>query len=140
MHSRALGEEVGQHSTHMVFFDPGEEAIEGLGKFARDEDIEVASFTAIGGFESASIGYFNLETQGFDEIPFFEPQVEVLSLVGEITKENGAPHVHGHVVLGRRDGSTLGGHLLRGVVRPILIVTVNGWAHELRPHHSHHHG
>lgn len=139
MHSRALGEGDGTESTHMVFFDPGEEAVEGLAKFAREESIEVASFTAIGGFETASIGFFNLETRGFDEIPFYEPQVEVLSLVGEITKENGEPHVHGHVVLGRRDGSTLGGHLLRGVVRPILIVTVNEWAHELHPRHRHHH-
>ena len=140
MHSRALGEEVGRHSTHMVFFDPGEEAVEGLGEFARQNDIEVASFTAIGGFETASIGFFNLETKGFDEIPFYEPQVEVLSLVGEITpQENGEPLVHGHVVMGRRDGSTLGGHLLRGVVRPILIVTVSEWARELHPHHRQHH-
>ncbi len=139
MHSLTLGKEVVAKPSHMVFFDPGEEAVEGLAKFAREENIEVASFTAIGGFETASIGFFNLETRGFDEIPFYEPQVEVLSLVGEITKENGEPHVHGHVVLGRRDGSTLGGHLLRGVVRPILIVTVNEWAHELHPRHRHHH-
>ena len=126
-------------STHMVFFDPGEEAIEGLTSFARDNDIEVASFTAIGGFESASIGFFNQETKGFDEIPFDERQVEVLSLVGEIMTDGDDPLVHGHVVLGRRDGSTLGGHLLRGVVRPILIVTVNEWSRELQPHHRHHH-
>ena len=123
----------------MVFFDPGEEAIEGLARYARENDIEVASFTAIGGFESASIGFFNLQTRGFDEIPFDERQVEVLSLVGEITTEGDDPLVHGHVVLGRRDGSTLGGHLLRGVVRPILIVTVNEWSRELQPHHRHHH-
>ena len=139
MHSRTLGEGGGTESTHMVFFDPGEEAIEGLASFARENDIEVASFTAIGGFESASIGFFNLETRGFDEIPFDERQVEVLSLVGEITTDGDGPLVHGHVVLGRRDGSTLGGHLLRGVVRPILIVTVNEWARELHPHHRHHH-
>jgi uncharacterized protein len=140
MHSRTLGEGGGTESTHMVFFDPGEEAIEGLASFARENDIEVASFTAIGGFESASIGFFNpLETRGFDEIPFDERQVEVLSLVGEITTDGDDPLVHGHVVLGRRDGSTLGGHLLRGVVRPILIVTVNEWSRELRPHHRHHH-
>jgi uncharacterized protein len=91
MHSRALGEGGGTESTHMVFFDPGEEAIEGLTSFARENDIEVASFTAIGGFESASIGFFNLETRGFDEIPFAERQVEVLSLVGEITTDGDGP-------------------------------------------------
>lgn len=139
MHSRTLGEGVRPQPNYMVFFDPGEEAVDGLGKFALENDIEVASFTAIGGFESAKLGFFNQQTKGFDEIPFAESQVEVLSLVGEITRENDDPHVHGHVVLGRRDGSTLGGHLLEGLVSPILIVTVTELAHELHPHHGSHH-
>ncbi len=135
MHSLTLGKEVVAKPSHMVFFDPGEEVIEVLTRFAREQDIEVASFTAYGGFQDASFGFFNLKTRGFDEIPFEEDQAEVLSLVGNITKEGEEPHVHGHVVLGRRDGSTLGGHLLRGVVRPLLIVTIHELAHEFHPHH-----
>jgi predicted DNA-binding protein with PD1-like motif len=125
----------------MVIFDPGEEAIEGLAAFARDGDVEVAEFTAIGGFEGAALGFYNRETGSFDEIPYHEDQVEVLSMTGEITKEEGeeGPHVHAHVVLGRRDGSTLGGHLLKGLISPILIVTVNELARSPHDHHSHHH-
>lgn len=122
--------------TFRLVFDPGDEAIEGLGLFARKEDIEFASFAAIGGLQSAQLGFYNLETKGFDEIPFYEDQVEVLSFTGEITRdENDDPKVHVHTVLGRRDGSALGGHLLRGVVRPILIVTLEELEHCPDAHH-----
>lgn len=43
--------------------------------------------------------------------------------------------VHGHVVVGRRDGTTSGGHLLEGIVTPILIVTLVELSHDLHPHH-----
>ncbi len=119
--------------TYQVVLDPGEEFIEKLGAFAVDESLQLASFTAIGGFEHFSLGFYDLETGEFDTIPFKDDQVEVLSLMGEITRnQDGSSMVHGHVVVGRRDGTTRGGHLLRGVVRPVLIVTVQEM--------SHHHG
>ena len=46
-----------------------------------------------------------------------------MSLVGNITlEENGEPKVHAHVVVGRRDGTAHGGHLLEAHVRPTLEV------------------
>ena len=70
------------------------------------------------------LGFYNVETQSFDDIPIEPDRMEVLSLIGEIMNDGNGPYVHGHVVLGRRDGSTAGGHLLHGVVQPILVVTV----------------
>jgi uncharacterized protein len=43
---------------------------------------------------------------------------------------DGAPATHAHVVLGRRDGSTVGGHLLHAAVWPTLEVML----HELPAH------
>lgn len=127
----------GEHRSYVLVLQPGEEVVKELGEFSKEHGIELASFNAIGGFEGFTLGFFNLETKGFDEIPFHEDQVEVLSLSGEITRVNGVPNVHGHTVLGRRDGTTRGGHLLRGITRPILIVNVE----ELEHHHGHsHHG
>jgi predicted DNA-binding protein with PD1-like motif len=125
----------GEHRTYVVVLQPGEEMVKELGEFVKQEGIETASFNAIGGFEGFTLGFYNLQTKGFDEIPFHEDQVEVLSLSGEITRVNGVPYVHGHTVLGRRDGTTRGGHLLRGVTRPILIVNVEELAHHGRSHH-----
>ena len=46
--------------------------------------------------------------------------MEVLSLIGDIALNEGEPELHAHVVLGRRDGTTRGGHLLEAHVRPTL--------------------
>lgn len=122
--------------TFVLVFDPGEEVVEVMTAFAEEHGIELGAFTAIGGFESVTLGFYNLETKGFDDIPFHDDQVEVLTLSGEITREDGKPRVHGHTVVGRRDGTTRGGHLLTGVVRPILIVNVEELQHEHPgPHH-----
>jgi hypothetical protein len=132
----------GEQRAFVVVLHPGEEFLEKLSEFTLAHDIEVASFTAIGGFQDFKLGFFNLQTRGFDAIPFHEDQVEVLSLSGDITRVDGVPNVHGHTVLGRRDGTTRGGHLLAGVVQPILIVNVEELAeHHPRAHHGHsHHG
>jgi predicted DNA-binding protein with PD1-like motif len=62
-------------------------------------------------------------------------QVEVLSLVGDIALDGDEPKVHAHAVLGRRDGSTVGGHLLEAHVRPTLeVVLVESPAYLRRLH------
>ena len=97
----------------------------GTHRLRHQHGIDAASFSAIGGFERTRLGFFNLETRGFDEIAFHEEQVEVLSLTGDIlTSDDHVLTVHGHVVVGRRDGATAGGHLLEGLIQPILIVTL----------------
>jgi predicted DNA-binding protein with PD1-like motif len=44
----------------------------------------------------------------------------VLTLVNNITLGEGELEVHTHTVLGLADGTTRGGHLLEGHVRPTL--------------------
>ena len=55
----------------------------------------------------------------------------MLSLIGDIAEQHGQPALHMHAVLGRRDGSTVGGHLLRGEVWPTLEVIVTEVAESL---------
>jgi predicted DNA-binding protein with PD1-like motif len=58
------------------------------------------------------------------EIPV-EEQVEVASLNGDIgVDEKGEPALHIHLVLGKRDGSAVAGHLTQAHVRPTLEVIV----------------
>ncbi|HSS12337.1 MAG TPA: DUF296 domain-containing protein, partial [Rhizomicrobium sp.] len=67
-------------------------------------------------------------------IPIDE-QVEVITLAGDIVPDDkGKPSLHAHVVLGRRDGTTRGGHLVEGLVRPTLEVTVTELPAHLRRH------
>jgi predicted DNA-binding protein with PD1-like motif len=109
--------------TIAVVFDEGDEVAEGLLQFARDNEVKAATFTAIGAFERATLGWFNLETLDYEKIPV-EQQVEVLSLVGNIGQHENKPTIHAHAVIGKRDGSAMGGHLLEARVRPTLEVMV----------------
>ena len=106
---------------HAVIFETGDEVMAGLKDFARRENIRAARFTAIGAFQSATLAYFDWERKAYLEIPVND-QVEVLVLAGDIAWKDNEPVAHVHVVLGRRDGSTLGGHLCRAIVRPTLEV------------------
>ncbi|HYM64002.1 MAG TPA: DUF296 domain-containing protein, partial [Gaiellaceae bacterium] len=65
------------------------------------------------------------------EIPL-EEQVEVLSLIGDIAEHEGQPKVHAHVVVGRRDGRTRGGHLLEAHVWPTLELMLEESPEHLR--------
>ena len=45
--------------------------------------------------------------------------------MGDIaTGDDGKPSLHMHAVLGLSDGTTRGGHFLKGIVRPTLEVTI----------------
>jgi predicted DNA-binding protein with PD1-like motif len=109
--------------TWIVVFETDDEVVRGLTAFSSAHAIAAAHLTAIGAFRGATLGYFDWQSRQYRKIPVHE-QVEVLSLVGDIALREGSPSLHAHVVLGRADGTALGGHLLDARVRPTLEVTV----------------
>jgi uncharacterized protein len=111
-------------SVWVVVLDPGEEVKTTLIGFAHAQDLQAASFVALGAFERVRVGYFDWEKKEYLPIPI-DRQVEVITLVGDIVRnEQGEPDLHAHVALGLPDGSMRGGHLLEGHVRPTLEVTL----------------
>lgn len=99
----------------------GDDALAVITQFAVRNRIEGASFSAIGAFQDATIAYWNWDTKEYEHMEVRE-QVEVLALTGSIARSGDDPKLHAHVTLGRPDGSTIGGHLVRAVVRPTLEV------------------
>ena len=116
MKSKLIHEHDGE-KTFALIFDTDDEAMAGLAGFARDNQLGAAHFTAIGAFRDVVLGYFDWDAKDYKKIPVRE-QVEVLSLVGDVALKDGAPAVHAHVVVGRSDATTLGGHLVDARVRP----------------------
>src|SRR5437773_12420227 len=109
---------------HVVILDQGEEAVATLSRFANQSAIAAASLTAIGAFERATVGWFDIASKSYRKIEVNE-QCEVLSAIGDIAVgDDGKPSLHVHIVLGLADGSTRGGHLLAGTVRPTLEVVL----------------
>jgi uncharacterized protein len=108
----------------IAVLEKGEEVKQSLLSLAKKEAIGNASFVALGAFEKATIAYFEWQEKTYKHIPVDE-QVEVITLVGDIVPdEKGNSSLHAHTVLGRSDGSTRGGHLIDGRVRPTLEITI----------------
>ena len=128
MKSKLLHEQAGERTFALVF-ETGDEASSLLAEFSKRHQLSAARFTAIGAFREATLGYFDWERKEYLKIPIRE-QVEVLSLIGDVALKDGEPAVHAHVVVGRADGTTRGGHLLEAHVRPTLeVILVESPAH-----------
>jgi predicted DNA-binding protein with PD1-like motif len=107
----------------LLVLDGGDDVMGSLIEFARECRISGASLQGIGAFSRATVAYWNKETKVYEEIAVDE-QVEVLSIAGSLATSGDEVKVHAHAVLGRRDGSTVGGHLLRATVFPTLEVFI----------------
>lgn len=116
----------------VVVLDTGEEAFSALTRLAAEANISAASLTAIGAFEKATVGWFDFDKKTYKKIEVNE-QYEVLSAIGDFAiGDDGKASLHIHIVLGLSDGSTRGGHLLNGIVRPTLEVVVTETPAHLR--------
>lgn len=109
--------------TFAVVMETGDEAVSTLEAFAREQQLSASRITAIGAFSRVTLGYFDWQKKAYDRIEVDE-QVEVLSLLGDLALQDGQAKLHAHVVLGRRDASALGGHLMSATVRPTLEVLI----------------
>ena len=107
--------------TYMLVFEPGDEVIPPLMDFARAHRLHSCRVMGIGGFSRVTLGYFDMNALAYKEIPV-EEQVEVVSLLGNIALYENEPRLHAHVLIGRSDGSAMGGHLLDATVQPTLEV------------------
>jgi uncharacterized protein len=109
--------------TFAVVLASGDEAMAALAGFAAERHLKATQFTAIGAFSRVVVAYFDWETKKYQNRPIDE-QVEVLSLIGDISIERGTPKVHAHAVVGKADATAHGGHLVEGHVRPTLEIVL----------------
>jgi predicted DNA-binding protein with PD1-like motif len=120
MRSATIGE---GGETYVLVFDKGDEVMANLARFATERRLTAGHFTAIGAFSDVTLGFLDPETKEY-EPTVLDEQVEALSLVGDVSVEDGERRVHAHVVVGKRDGRAYGGHLLEAHVWPTLEVVL----------------
>jgi predicted DNA-binding protein with PD1-like motif len=111
--------------TFVLIFETNDELAQSLKTFASEQKLASASFKAIGALSSLKLGWLNWETKQYEPCVSLDEQVELLSLIGDVALKDGEPQVHAHAVIGKRDGTAHGGHLLRAHVRPTceLVLT-----------------
>jgi len=110
--------------TYAVIFETGDEFLKGMLQFCQETGMGASRFTAVGAFERVTLAHLDWETKQYIPVPV-EERVEVLTLSGDIALYEGKPQINAHTVLGRRDGTTRGGHILKAIVRPTLEVILD---------------
>jgi uncharacterized protein len=122
MRTKQIAEEP---KTFVLVLDTGEELLSSLKQFAKEQHLAASSFKAIGALSSVELGWFDWQTKKYQTAVKLEEQIELLSLIGDIALKDGEPQIHAHVVVGRSDGTTRGGHLESATVRPTceLVLT-----------------
>ncbi len=123
-----------EEKVYAVVFYKGDEVLSGLTDFAIQYKVEDAHLTGIGAVSGALVAWLDLSKKMYHPIPVRE-QVEVLSLIGDVATFNGKPVVHMHAVMGRHDGSTVGGHVWELHANPTIevFITVNTTPLKKRP-------
>jgi predicted DNA-binding protein with PD1-like motif len=130
MKSALLHEDDGLR-TFAVVLASGDEAMQALNGFATAHQVKAAQFTAIGAFARVVVAYFDWSTKQYRHISIDE-QVEVLSLIGDITLDDGKQKVHAHAVISKADATAHGGHLIEAHVRPTLEIVLTEMPRHLR--------
>lgn len=111
---------------YFLRLDPEEKIVQSLLEFIENHDIPSGFFMGVGAVKDATLRYFDQQTKEFVEMEFVEG-MEVTALTGNISTMSGEPYIHPHIVLGRRNFSTISGHLKEGTVGPTLeVVLVSG--------------
>jgi len=110
--------------TFVLVFKTGDELAAGLLRFAKEQNLSAASFKAVGALSSVRLGWLSWETKQYEPSVSLDEQVELLSLIGDVALKDGEPVVHAHAVVGRKDGTAHGGHLLKAHIRPTCEVVL----------------
>ena len=101
----------------VVSIDNHQELVSSLAKFCEDQGILYGEVGGIGAVSDATLRFLDPATKKYVDKTFAE-QMEISSLVGNISEKDGKIYLHLHANFGRRDYSVVGGHL--------LCTTING--------------
>ena len=116
----------------LLRLEHGEEAMEKLRDFADEQRVGAGVVRGLGAAESAELAFYNLPEKRYETFSV-EEQTEVVGLLGNLARgEDGEPLAHVHVTLSRRDGSTIGGHLMRLIVGATLEIDLEVFSGTLR--------
>ncbi len=96
--------------------DVGEEVLECVEKFVRENNIKLASVSGIGASRDLIASVFNTETGVYVDKIYDDEFYEVTGFIGNITTKEGEPYIHIHINFAGHDNIVKGGHLKKCVI------------------------
>jgi predicted DNA-binding protein with PD1-like motif len=102
---------------YLLRIEPNEEVFESLINFAENNKIKFGFFYGIGACRECEIGRYNEKKKDYDWFKF-KKQLEISSLIGNLTLKEGHLYLHIHASLGDKNLKTISGHLRKLVIFP----------------------
>ncbi|TMI24610.1 DNA-binding protein [Candidatus Bathyarchaeota archaeon] len=103
--------------------EKGEDILDSIKRFAVSQKIANGFFEGIGSLSKVKLGHYDFKTKEY-HWELFEDDLEILTLSGNISTLDKVPLPHAHVTLGRRDFTTIGGHLDEGSVANMVEIVL----------------
>lgn len=113
---------------YIIRFDKGEDVIEGLAKFMKEQGVQACAFNGIGACETPELAFYNQHTKEYRKKIFLE-EMEIVSLVGNGALKDGEPIIHAHGIFSKNDFTTVGGHVFKlpvTVTCEIFLIKLEG--------------
>jgi predicted DNA-binding protein with PD1-like motif len=115
--------------------EKGDDILQALTDFCVQHDVAVGSIQGLGAVQRGGVGYFDQDATTYREIRF-DRGMEVVSLVGNVSRKQDEIFLHCHIVLADSDRRCFGGHLLKGNVAfacEFTVTALEGTAPERTP-------
>lgn len=114
----------------VVRIDPGEEVVKSVLLLAEQENIRLASVSAIGASDDVTLGIFDTKAKKYSSVRYHAHDYELASVAGNLSRKDKEPYLHLHAVIADPgSGECHGGHLSAAVVSAtceIFIQEVDG--------------
>jgi uncharacterized protein len=91
----------------------GGDLLEEIAAVADEHGMRTAELRAIGALTSARLAFYDQSGHTYGEFAVDEP-VELIGLLGNVSRKDGATFVHAHATLAGHDGVCVGGHVVPG--------------------------
>lgn len=116
---------------HVVIVLPrGASVGDGIRDAAEEAGVASGSFTGIGAAENIRLAWFDRYEKCYREHAL-EGVWEIVALIGNVTRFEGAPRIHCHAVVSDRGCSTRAGHLVEASVAVTCEVSLMPYAEPL---------
>lgn len=95
-------------------FEAGDDLLDELNDFCKQNDIKLGVFNLIGAVRNAKLGYYDQEKKSYTGCVELDKKLEISSCMGNVSIKDGEIMVHAHITLADMDGRAFGGHLMPG--------------------------
>lgn len=98
---------------HVIRLENDKDLLEQIKDVALKLNVKAGFFFGIGSFKELRIAYYNQKKKTYEENTFNE-ELEMTSLIGNVSVSDNDIFIHCHVTAGDRNSIIVGGHVLPG--------------------------